>query len=386
MRETPGRVMSITTRSCLIAPTAPRWQAYTHPFSGKQPFGPENPDPCIWVTESMQEIDVAVVIVTYKSAALTIDSLRSVASERSDPNIRIRVFVIDNASGDSPSIAQAIESNDWSSWVTLITAPINGGFAYGNNLGIEAAYAHGTPSYLYLLNPDAQVRSNAIASLVRFLESHPKVGIAGSSFENLDGSDWPHAFRFPTLMSEVLQGIELGFVSRLFRRWVVAQTMTKVPQPTDWICGASMMIRPSVLASIGGMDENYFLYFEETDFCLRAKRAGFPTWYVPESRVMHIMGQSTSVTDTRAGPKRLPTYWFESRRRYFVMTYGVGRAITIDIAALIANSIGLIKRLARRRNRPVPHYIRDLVRNSVLWPKNRDLPAVRSFRPPLSHL
>jgi hypothetical protein len=101
---------------------------------------------------------------------------------------------------------------------------------------------------------------------------------------------------------------------------------------------------------------------------------------------MHIMGQSTSVTDTRAGPKRLPTYWFESRRRYFVMTYGVGRAITIDIAALIANSIGLIKRLARRRNRPVPHYIRDLVRNSVLWRKNRDLPAVRSFRPPLSHL
>jgi N-acetylglucosaminyl-diphospho-decaprenol L-rhamnosyltransferase len=330
----------------------------------------------------MQEIDVAVVIVTYKCAALTIDCLRSVASERSDPNIRIRVIVIDNASGDSTAIAQAIETHHWSSWVTLITAPINGGFAYGNNLGIEAAYAHGTPSYLYLLNPDAQVRSSAIGSLVRFLEAHPKVGIAGGSFVNLDGSEWPFAFRFPTLMSEVLQGIELGFVMRLFRRWVVAQRMTKVPQPTDWICGASMMIRPSVLASIGGMDENYFLYFEETDFCHRAKRAGFPTWYVPESRVMHIMGQSTTVTDPRTGPKRLPTYWFESRRRYFVMTYGVGRAIAIDIAALIANSIGLIKRIARRRNRPVPHYIRDLARNSVLWPKNRNLPAVRSFQPP----
>jgi N-acetylglucosaminyl-diphospho-decaprenol L-rhamnosyltransferase len=334
----------------------------------------------------MQEIDVAVVIVTYKCAALTIECLRSVASERSDPNIRIRVIVVDNASGDSASIAQAIETHHWSSWVTLITAPINGGFAYGNNLGIDAAYAYDTPSYVYLLNPDAQVRSSAIGSLVRFLDAHPKVGIAGSSFENLDGSDWPYAFRFPTLMSEVLQGIELGLASRLFRRWVVAQTMTKVPQPTDWICGASMMIRPSVLASIGGLDENYFLYFEETDFCLRAKRAGFSTWYVPESRVMHIMGQSTTVTDTRAGPKRLPTYWFESRRRYFIVTYGLGMAIAIDIAALIANSIGLIKRLARRRNRPVPHYIRDLARNSVLWPKNRDLPAVRSFRPPLSHL
>ena len=131
-----------------------------------------------------------------------------------------------------------LRSNHWSSWVTLITAPINGGFAYGNNLGIEAAYADGTPSYLYLLNPDAQVRSSAIGSLVRFLDTHPKVGIAGSSFENLDGSDWPLAFRFPSLMSEVLQGIDLGFVSRLFQRWVVAQTMPKTPQPTDWICGA----------------------------------------------------------------------------------------------------------------------------------------------------
>ena len=179
------------------------------------------------LTESMQEVDVAVIIVTYKCAALTIDCLRSVALERSDPSIRIRAIIIDNASGDSASIAQAIESNHWSSWVTLITAPINGGFAYGNNLGIEAAYADGTPSYLYLLNPDAQVRSSAIGSLVRFLDAHPKVGIAGSSFENLDGSDWPLAFRFPSLMSEVLQGIDLGFLSRLFQRWVVAQTMPK---------------------------------------------------------------------------------------------------------------------------------------------------------------
>jgi GT2 family glycosyltransferase len=334
----------------------------------------------------MQEIDVAVIIVTYKCAALTIECLQSVSLERSEPDIRIRVLVIDNASGDSAPIAQAIESHGWSSWVTLITAPLNGGFAYGNNLGIEAAYARGAPSYLYLLNPDTQVHANAIGSLVRFLEAHTDVGIAGGSFVNLDGSEWPYAFRFPSLMSEVLQGIDLGFVSRLFERWVVPRLMPKTAQPTDWICGASMMIRPAVLAAIGGMDENYFLYFEETDFCRRAKRAGFSTWYVPESRVMHILGQSTSVTDPRTGPKRLPAYWFESRRRYFVMTVGVRKAIAIDIAALIANSMGLIKRLARRRNRPVPSYIRDLLRHSILWPKNRTVPPIRSFCPPRSHV
>jgi N-acetylglucosaminyl-diphospho-decaprenol L-rhamnosyltransferase len=326
----------------------------------------------------MTQLDIAVVIVTYKCAALTIESLRSVAAERSATESHIRVFVVDNASGDAPAIAAAVESNGWSSWVTLVIAPKNGGFAYGNNLGIARAYQDRVPSYVYLLNPDAQVRPGAIVTLVRFLESHPGVGIAGSSFENLDGSDWPIAFHFPGLMSEVLQGIELGPLMRLFNSWVVAQQMAKVAQPIDWICGASMLIRPTVLGAIGGMDENYFLYFEETDFCYRAKKAGFTTWYVPESRVMHIMGQSTTVTDMTRGPKRLPSYWFESRTRYFAMTYGFFYAVATDVVAVLACSIGLAKRAVRGRSQAgTPYFIRDLVSHSVIWPKNRKFAPVR---------
>jgi N-acetylglucosaminyl-diphospho-decaprenol L-rhamnosyltransferase len=326
----------------------------------------------------MTEFDIAVVIVTYKSAALTVESLRSVAAERSAPGFNIRAIVVDNASGDTPSIAEAIDSNGWRSWVTLVTAAKNGGFAYGNNLGVARAYEDRVPSYIYLLNPDAQVRPGAIGSLVRFLEAHPEVGIAGGSFENLDGSDWPIAFHFPSLMSEMLHGMELGFLMRSFKRWVVAQQMTKASQPIDWICGASMLIRPAVLQSIGGMDENYFLYFEETDFCYRAKKAGFATWYVPESRVMHIMGQSTMVTDPTSAPKRLPSYWFESRRRYFAMTYGIGHAIRVDMVALLACSIGIVKRAALgRTHTATPHFVRDLIRHSVIWPRNRKFPAVR---------
>jgi len=326
----------------------------------------------------MSELDIAVVIVTYKCAVLTIESLRSVAAERSAAEFSIRAIVVDNASGDTPSIAEAIESNGWRSWVTLVTAARNGGFAYGNNVGVARAYQDHAPSYIYLLNPDAQVRPGAIAALARFLESHPEVGIAGSGFENFDGSDWPIAFHFPTLMSELLQGMELDPLMRLFKRWVVAQQMTKAPQPIDWICGASMLIRPALLTSIGGMDENYFLYFEETDFCYRAKRAGFATWYVPESRVMHIRGQSTTVTDLTRGQQRLPPYWFESRRRYFAMTYGVGHAIAIDIVAFLACSIGLVKRVARgRTHTATPYFIRDLIRHSVIWPRNRSFPRVR---------
>jgi N-acetylglucosaminyl-diphospho-decaprenol L-rhamnosyltransferase len=335
----------------------------------------------LWIpplTLTMTELDIATVIVTYKCAALTIESLRSVAAERSAAGFHIRAIVVDNASGDAPTLAEAIESNGWRSWVTLVVAEKNGGFAYGNNLGIARAYEERAPSYIYLLNPDAQVRAGAIGSLARFLETHPEVGIGGSSFENLDGSDWPIAFHFPSLMSEMLHGMDLGPLMRLFKRWMVAQHMTKAPQRIDWICGASMLIRPAVLESIGGMDENYFLYFEETDFCYRAKKAGFATWYVPESRVMHIRGQSTTVTDDTKGPRQLPSYWFESRRRYFAMTYGIGHAIGIDIVALLACSIGLVKRAAvGSMHTATPHFIRDLIRHSVMWRRNRRFPLVQ---------
>lgn len=327
-------------------------------------------------------LDIAVVIVTYKSAQFTIDSLRSVAAERSAAGLRIRAVVVDNASGDLPVIADAVAANGWSAWVTCVLAPINGGFAYGNNLGIQQAYANGAPAYVHLLNPDAQVRQGAIGSLVQFMEGRPDVGIAGGSFENLDGTDWPFAFRFPSMLGELDARLEVGLVTRLLRPWVVPRVMTKTPQPVDWVCGASMMIRPGVFAAIGGLDENYFLYFEETDFCYRAKQAGFSTWYVPESRVMHIAGQSTKVDERNAAPKRMPHYWFESRRRYFAITYGVRRAIMIDIVALLAHALGWLKRILLLRTRTaIPHFFRDLVRYSVLWPRNRRCPTARSSVP-----
>jgi N-acetylglucosaminyl-diphospho-decaprenol L-rhamnosyltransferase len=321
-------------------------------------------------------LEVAVVIVTYKSARLTIENLRSLQADLAIPWLRVRAIVVDNASGDLPEITQAIEENGWS-WATAVAAPKNGGFGYGNNLGIERAFALGNPSYLYLLNPDTQVRPGAIASLVRFLEGNPEVGIAGSSFEGEDGGDWPIAFRFPSMLGEIDQGLNFGFVSNLLRRWATVRRMSKENEPVDWISGASMMIRPGVFKALGGMDENYFLYFEETDFCTRARRAGFSTWYVPESRVMHIGGQSTSVA--AGSSARLPSYWFESRRRYFAVTYGVVRAMMIDVVAVLAHSLGLAKKIVQgRREAIVPHFISDLLRHSILWKRNRNIPAIRS--------
>ena len=327
----------------------------------------------------MRAADVAVIIVSYRSAQLAVAALRSVARERATSGLTIRAVVVDNASGDLEAIAAAVKREDWSEWVTLVAAPRNGGFAYGNNLGIATAWAGGIPDYLYLLNPDAQIHAGAMRTLVDFLDDHPQAGIAGGSFQTLDGRDWPFAFRFPSWQSEVIAGMQLGLVTRLLDRWVVARRMTGGPQPVDWVSGAALLLRPAMLTRVGGLDENYFLYFEETDFCYRARQMGYATWYVPQSRVSHSEGQSTGL-DGAAG-KRLPGYWFASRRRYFARTVGLPHAVLIDLIAVLARSLGLAKRLALGRlGSGTPHFIRDLLWSSVLWRRNRPIPPP-SFGP-----
>jgi GT2 family glycosyltransferase len=322
-------------------------------------------------------IDVAVVIVTYHSAQPVIENLRSLLTERDTPGLRIRAVVVDNASGDLAELSPAVAAEGWSSWVSLIAAPRNGGFAFGCNLGVERAYAQGTPDYVCLLNPDAQVRAGAIGALVRFLEAHPEVGIVGPSFETGEGDDWHIAFRFPSLLSEIELGLKWAFASRLLRRWAVVRHMGAVPEQVDWVSGAAMMIRPEVFAAVGGLDENYFLFFEETDLCRRARHAGFATWYVPESRVMHIGGYSTSVSSRVQ--TRLPACWFESRRRFHAINSGIAHSMVIDVAAAAAHTLGNAKQAIRgRRQEAVPFFVRDLLHHSVLWRRNRVISPRRS--------
>ena len=329
----------------------------------------------------MSGLDVAIALVTYKSAELTVDCLRSIEAERSTTEFQIVAIVVDNASGDGPLIAKAIQENGWSSWVKLVVAPRNGGFAYGNNLAILEANRLGPPRFVHLLNPDTVVRAGAIDALVNFFQSNAMAGIAGGSFENLDGSDWPFAFRFPTIWSELEAGVQFGLVSNLLRRWVVAQKMSPVLQPIDWVPGASMMVRWEVIDAIEGFDENYFLYFEETDFCFRAKQKGYSTWYVPQSRVMHIAGQSTKVTERDAQPKRLPGYWFESRRRFFFLTYGLSYAIASDIVAAVGAGLGLLKRAAQGRLKSrIPAFTVDLMRYSMIWSHNRTISPIKGLK------
>jgi N-acetylglucosaminyl-diphospho-decaprenol L-rhamnosyltransferase len=314
---------------------------------------------------------VLVVVVHYRTPHLLIECLRSLDAElRSQDNAS--AVVIDNQSQDGsvPRIAEAIRNHGWSDWVRLIEAPVNGGFAYGNNQVIAPALAGpNPPDYFWLLNPDTTAYPGAMAALIEFMAARPKVGLAGSAIEERSGELWPYAFRFPSLLSELEGTIKLGLVTRLLARWQVLRRMDARNACVDWVPGASLMVKREVFEAIGLMDENYFLYYEETDFCLQAKRAGWDCWYVPSSRIFHVAGAATGMVDRPQEPRRTPTYWFESRRRYFIKNHSRAYAIATDLVWMTGQLLWRMRCAFQRKKvsgvEP-PHLLGDFWRNSSL--------------------
>lgn len=308
---------------------------------------------------------VLIVIVNYKSAGLTVDCLASLEGELAGiPGAR--VVVVENASGEAETLARAIGDRGWRGWVDLIEAERNGGFAYGNNRAIVPAMdAEEVPRYVLLLNPDTSIHPGAVSELLMFMDEHPKAGIAGSRLENPDGSARRSAFRFPSLASELESGIALGPVSKLLSPWIVAPPVPEGSEPTrtDWLAGASMIVRREVFADIGPMDETYFMYFEEVDFCRKAARAGWGRWYVPRSRVVHLVGQSSGVTDPSKRKNRRPRYWFASRRHYFKTHLGAPGVVAADLLWASGYAVKRLRDgLTGRPNEDPEHFLGDFLR------------------------
>ncbi len=318
----------------------------------------------------MLTMRVLIVIVNYRTGGLVIDCLRSLVGEVRGEGWGADVTVVDNCSGDGSleAIRGEVEAKGWGSWVSVVGAERNGGFAYGNNVGIREGLSRGErPAYVLLLNPDTVVRPGAIGALVSFMERTPRAGIAGSRLEDPDGSVQVSAFRFPGVLSELESGLRIGAASRLLSRWRTSPAPRGEEHETDWVAGASMLVRMEVIEALGGLDERYFMYYEEVDFCLRARRAGWACWYVPSSRVVHLVGQASGIRGGEARPKRRPAYWFESRRRYFVTNHGRVRAALADVAWASGFALWRVRRRVLRRPDPDPqNLLGDFVRQSVL--------------------
>jgi GT2 family glycosyltransferase len=278
---------------------------------------------------------VLCILLNYQTPEMTLRAAEAALADLH--NIGGELVIVDNASGDGSyeMIVAEVASRGWAvdDLVRVIASPVNGGFGAGNNIGLGMALRDGRkPDYYYLLNSDAFPDVGSTAALMEHLEAHPTAGIACSHIRGEDNVVHTTAFRFPSIASEFVGAARL----RVFER-MMPEAPVPMPQPqttcqVDWSAGASMMMRATMLDAIGTFDETFFLYFEETDLCLRAARSGWTCWYVPDSRVVHIGSVSTGMKTKR----RMPSYWYDSRRHYFIKNHGRIYAA----AALLAHLAG----------------------------------------------
>lgn len=324
-------------------------------------------------------MQLLIVLVNYHGFDLSIDCLKSLKPELEKlPDAQ--VGLCENGSGETEALrlAQAIEELGLSERVTLTSIFPNRGFTGGNNEVIRRAMNSASPpDAVMLLNNDTLVQAGSVQTLVKFLDKHPDVAVCGSRLEYPDGESQLAARRTLTFVSEFESYSRIGIVSRLLAQWMVAPPECDKPHECGWIPGAALMMRREVLETVGLLDEDLYTYFDDVDYCLRAKRAGWPTWYVPDSRIVHLVGKTTGITATENRPKRRPSYWFWARRHYFLKNFGAWHATLADVAAIIGLCLWKLRCLVGRKQNPdPPHLLKDLVCHSVLLTGFRIRPVV----------
>lgn len=327
---------------------------------------------------------VLTIILNWRTPDMTLRAAE--AAMTAMQGIEGEILIVDNGSGDGSfeTLTREADERGWTreGRLRVVSSGRNGGFGAGVNFGIQAGLATGAaPDFCYLLNSDAFPEPDAIRTLRDFLIATPDAGLAGSHVEGTDGKPHQTAFRFPSIASEFEHAAMTGLISRLLSRSIVAMPIPETAARVDWTAGASLLIRRQVFEQIGGFDETFFLYFEETDLCLRAARAGWATWYVPASRVAHVGSASTGLS----AAARTPDYWFDSREHYFVKNHGHIYATVTTLAWIAGGTIWTVHRLLTGKpNRHRQGHMASLILHSLktaFHPRPETAPAL-----PCSHL
>jgi N-acetylglucosaminyl-diphospho-decaprenol L-rhamnosyltransferase len=235
--------------------------------------------------------ELSVVIVNWNVRDLLRRCLESVfvaggpSTDHASP--RTEVIVVDNASTDGSVEMIRTEFPQ----VTILTNTANLGFAGGNNQGIAAAQGR----YVLLLNADAEVLGDALSVLVQYMGAHSDVGLVGPQLLYPDGRVQSSRRRFPTLATLFLESTWLESLAprSLLNRYYVLDQPDSALLDVDWVVGAAMLIRRETLQQVGGLDEGFFMYSEELDWCRRIKAAGWRVVYQPAAQIVHHVGKSS---------------------------------------------------------------------------------------------
>ncbi|MCL4535441.1 MAG: glycosyltransferase family 2 protein [Bacteroidetes bacterium] len=262
-------------------------------------------------------LDLSVVVVSYNTLALLRECLASATRSLAMPlpdgrQLKGEVFVVDNASQDGSAEMVRAEFPQ----ARLIANDANRGFAAANNQALAQARGR----YYLLLNPDTLALDDALPRLVEFMDGCPSAGAAGGQLLNSDGSRQHSAFRFPNLWMSFFDFFPINHRlanSRLNGRY--PRSCYQRPFQIDHPLGACLIVRREAAEQIGPLDEQFFMYCEEIDWCMRLKLAGWQVWYTPEARIVHHVAQSSRQF---RGPMLVALH--RSRYRLFAKHYSPG--------------------------------------------------------------
>lgn len=254
----------------------------------------------------MPPLDLAIVILNYNTRDLLRACLRTVYASQGDASCA--VCVVDNASSDGSAEMVQAEFPQ----ATLIASPVNGGYPYGNNLGLRhfgwsdqpgAGDPAATPRYALLLNPDTELPPTALAGMLAFMDARPQCGVAGPKLVRLDGSlDLACRRSFPTPQVSLyrMAGLSKLFPkSPRFGRYNMTYLDPGQTTEVDSVVGAYMQVRSEAIHDVGLLDESFFMYGEDLDWAYRMKQRGWQVWYNPAVTVLHVK-EAASKTSNKA--------------------------------------------------------------------------------------
>jgi hypothetical protein len=280
-------------------------------------------------------MDLSIIIVNWNVRDLLQRCLLSITHQQPIP---LEAIVVDSASSDGSVEMVQREFPQ----VKIVAHTQNLGYACGNNLGME----HATGRYLMILNPDTEVVDDALTTMVRYLDAHPEVGAVGPQLRYPNGTLQPSRRRFPTPTTAFWESTLLHQWfpnNRYARRYHMADEPAEAsapsrdkekPQAVDWLVGAALMMRRATWRQVGPLDEDFFMYFEELDWCRRCQAVGWQIHYLPTARIIHHEGKSSEqVVAARAArfqcskiryfTKYHGLFWGQTIRLFLLATYGV---------------------------------------------------------------
>jgi len=238
------------------------------------------------LNEELHEIDVSIIIVNWNTCKITCDCLKSVYEQTK--GVLFEVIVVDNASSNGSIEMFKSEFSQ----TNLIVNIDNRGFAAANNQGMEVAKGR----YILLLNSDTIVLENAIAKIVSFADNHPEAAVAGCRVLNRDKTLQPTCFMFPSILNMLLEAVYLCNLfpsSRFFGRERMTWWDRNDTREVDVATGCFILVRRDAIKQVGMMDERFFVYGEETDWCYRFKNKGWKILFSPNAEIIHLGGQSS---------------------------------------------------------------------------------------------